>query len=208
MIAITRTFSKIAHKGSRTSIRTSAKAENQVISAQYAQALLDVAQASSDLESVHSDIDSLHAIMQENASLCSVMANPLVSPDKKIALIQKISSEGSFNKTTTNFLNLLVDKGRVDCIAEIVEAFEDIYCLATDTRVATVSSAVTLDEEQQFLIAKKVQELTQSKSVKIKPVVDEALIGGFVVEYGSSKIDLSVRGAFERVKKELSNLKQ
>merc|ERR1711912_93227 len=107
---------------------------------------------------------------------------------------------------TTKFLSLLVDKGRIDCIIEAFESFEDLYCQATNTQVAIVKSAVALEEEQQFLIAKKIQELTRSKSVKIKPIVDEALIGGFIVEYGSSQIDLSVRGAFERVKKELGNV--
>lgn len=65
-------------------------------------------------------------------------------------------------------------------------------------------SAVKLEQEQQFLIAKKLQELTGSKNIKLKPVIDQTLIAGFVVEYGSSQIDLSVRGQIERVTEELS----
>lgn len=45
-------------------------------------------------------------------------------------------------------------------------------------------SAVKLEQEQQFLIAKKLQELTGSKNIKLKPVVDPELVAGFVVEYG------------------------
>ena len=45
-----------------------------------------------------------------------------------------------------------------------------------------------LEQEQQFLIAKKLQELTGSKNIKLKPVTDETLIAGFVVEYGSSQV--------------------
>lgn len=41
-----------------------------------------------------------------------------------------------------------------------MDAFEDLYCKATDTQVAVVKSAVKLEDEQQFLIAKKIQELT------------------------------------------------
>ena len=58
-------------------------------------------------------------------------------------------------------------------------------------QVATLRSAVKLDHEQHFQIAKKLQELTGSKNIKLKPVIDEELIAGFVVEYGSSQ----VRGA-------------
>ena len=71
-------------------------------------------------------------------------------------------------------------------------------------QVATLRSAVKLEQEQQFLIAKKLQELTGSKNIKLKPVIDQALIAGFVVEYGSSQIDLSVKGQVERVAEELS----
>lgn len=64
-------------------------------------------------------------------------------------------------------------------------------------------SAEKLEKEQQFLIAKKLQELTGSKNIKLKPVVDENLIAGFIVEYGSSQIDLSVKGQVEKIQQEL-----
>merc|ERR1711937_896052 len=98
------------------------------------------------------------------------------------------------------------DKGRIDCIAEVVESFKDLYYEAIGTQVAIIKSAVVLEEEQHFLIAKKIQELTQSKMVTVKRLVDETLIGGFIVEYGSNQIDLSVRGALERIKKGLKGV--
>lgn len=70
-----------------------------------------------------------------------------------------------------------------------------------------VKSAVKLEEPQQFLIAKKLQELTGAKNIKIKPVIDESLIAGFVVEYGSAQIDLSIKGALDRVTKDLAGVK-
>ena len=61
-----------------------------------------------------------------------------------------------------------------------------------------------LEQEQQFLIAKKLQELTGSKNIKLRPVIDQALIAGFVVEYGSSQIDLSVKNQIEKVAEQLT----
>ena len=61
-----------------------------------------------------------------------------------------------------------------------------------------------LEQEQHFLIAKKLQELTGSKNIKLKPVIDESLIAGFIVEYGSSQIDLSVKGQLDRITQELT----
>ena len=48
-------------------------------------------------------------------------------------------------------------------------------------QVATVTSAVKLENEQQFMIAKKIQEMTGAKNIKLKPEVDPSLLGGFVV---------------------------
>ena len=70
-------------------------------------------------------------------------------------------------------------------------------------QVATLRSAVKLEQEQQFLIAKKLQELTGSKNIKLKPVIDESLIAGFTVSYGSAQIDMSVKGQLELITNEL-----
>jgi F0F1-type ATP synthase delta subunit len=75
--------------------------------------------------------------------------------------------------------------------------------LGVRVQVATVRSAVKLEQEQQFLIAKKLQELTGSKNVKVKPILDESLIAGFVVEYGSAQIDLSIDGQLKKITAEL-----
>lgn len=132
------------------------------------------------------------------------MSNPVVDGGKKKAVLAKIAKEAGFQQYTINFLNLLVEKDRLDILEEICESFEDFYCKLTDTQVATLRSAVKLEQEQQFLIAKKLQELTGSKNIKLKPVIDQTLIAGFVVEYGSSQIDLSIKGQLDKVGEELN----
>merc|ERR550537_755331 len=184
-------------------VQVLANDKQRIIGLQYAQALIDTAISSGNLETISSDINTLNLWIKETDGLCNVLTNPLISADKKASIVKQISAEGFFNELTTNFLNVLIDRERIDCIVEVIEAFDDFYCKANDTQVAVIKSAVALEEDQQFVIAKKIQELTKSKSVKIRPVVDEAIIGGFVVEYGSNQIALSIRGAIERVKKEL-----
>lgn len=46
-------------------------------------------------------------------------------------------------------------------------------CGAACMQVAVVRSAVKLEQEQQFLIAKKLQELTGSKNIKLRPMIDQ-----------------------------------
>lgn len=170
----------------------------------YAKALVDLAEEKSQLESVHADVDAVAGLVRDNAKLRSLLFDPAMEQEKKRAVVAKLSREAGFNKYTTNFLNLLIAKGRLTLLDEICEAFEEEYCRLTDTQVATLRSAVRLEQEQQFLIAKKLQELTGSKNIKLKPVIDASLIAGFVVEYGSSQIDLSVRGQVAGVADQLA----
>jgi len=179
-------------------------AKKNEVSKSYAKALVDLAEEKGKLEPVHADIDAVASLLKENSKLYALLSNPVVEDEKKRAVLAKIGKDAGFQAYTQNFLNLLVEKDRLALLDEICESFEEQYCTITDTQVAVVRSAVKLEQEQQFLIAKKLQELTGSKNIKLRPMIDQALIAGFIVEYGSSQIDLSIRGQIEKVAEELT----
>ena len=141
-------------------------------------------------------------MLQASPALRTFLNNPVAAAEKKKSIISRLAKDGDFNKYTTNLLNLLVDKGRVSLLEAVADHADQLYFEITDTQVAKVTSAAKLGNEQQFLIAKKLQELTGAKNIKLKPEVDAALLGGFVVQYGkdgSSSIDFSVKGQLEKI---------
>lgn len=184
-----------------------AQASQDQVGAAYANALVDLAQETSTLEAIHADMDAFQSMLKDSPDIMEFLVNPVVVEDKKKEMLASVAKEVGFNPYTVNFFNLLLDSNRMDAIEAIFAAFETQYCKLTDTQVATLRSAVKLEQEQQFLIAKKLQELTGSKNIKLKPVIDESLIAGFVVEYGSSQIDLSVKGQLDKISAELEGAK-
>ncbi|CAL8471262.1 g10804 [Coccomyxa elongata] len=174
------------------------------VAAVYANALVDLAQSKNALDTVHADVDSLQSAFKETPDVKDFLFNPVVADKRKRELLSSLANDAGLSKHTLNFLNLLLDQDRLVAIQEIFDQFEIQYCKLTDTQVATLRSAVRLEQEQQFLIAKKLQELTGSKNIKLKPVIDESLIAGFIVEYGSSQIDLSVKGQLDKITMELT----
>lgn len=70
-------------------------------------------------------------------------------------------------------------------------------------QIVTLKSAARMEQDEEFEIAKQLQEVTKSKNIKIKPVIDPSLIGGFVVEFADNMIDLSVKGHLDRIEGEL-----
>ncbi len=97
------------------------------------------------------------------------------------------------------YILTVISIGSAICICISVHSAHKLAYL----QVATLRSAVKLEQEQQFLIAKKLQELTGSKNIKLKPIIDESLIAGFTVSYGSAQIDMSVKGQLEMITNEL-----
>lgn len=98
---------------------------------------MELAEADGNLEGVHADVDGLTTVLNENSDMSEFLMNPIVSDEKKRALLDKIGQEAGFTESTVKFLKLIVDKGRIECVQEICEAFEVKYCELTDTQVIT-----------------------------------------------------------------------
>jgi len=54
-------------------------------------------------------------------------------------------------------------------------------------------------------IAKKVQDISGCKSVKIKPVFDSSVIGGYMVDIGGKRIDMTIKAKLKAMERELSS---
>lgn len=192
--------------GARRARRCVAAMANEGPSAGYAAALMELATQADVVDKVHADLDNL-AQACKNAELAEFLNSPVVPEDKKKAVLSTLASDLEIDNYTKNFLYLLVDKARINILEAIVSDFEVLYCEKTNTAVATVTSAIELEAGQQALIAKKVQSMTGARNIKLKPEVDESLIGGFVLTLGndgSTQIDLSIRGKLEEVERQLS----
>ncbi|KAH7404499.1 hypothetical protein KP509_15G029000 [Ceratopteris richardii] len=137
--------------------------------------------------------------------------NPTIFDDKKKAVMKSIADAERFSSYTLNLLNLVIDKKRTSILKEIVKEFEELYNEITDTEIAIVTSAIKISTEQLAQIAKKIQSMSGAKNVRMKNVVDESLIAGFMVRYGkdgSRFIDLSVKGQLDRIAAEINLVDQ
>ncbi|KAH7404497.1 hypothetical protein KP509_15G029000 [Ceratopteris richardii] len=125
--------------------------------------------------------------------------------------MKSIADAERFSSYTLNLLNLVIDKKRTSILKEIVKEFEELYNEITDTEIAIVTSAIKISTEQLAQIAKKIQSMSGAKNVRMKNVVDESLIAGFMVRYGkdgSRFIDLSVKGQLDRIAAEINLVDQ
>ena len=101
-----------------------------------------------------------------------------------------------------HFLLLLVDKHRFVLFPAIVDEYRALSNEARGILIADVTTVAPASKKQQKAIADRLEEIT-GKKVEIRLHEDKSLIGGVVVKIGDRRIDGSVAGRLEMMKRKL-----
>jgi F-type H+-transporting ATPase subunit delta len=125
-------------------------------------------------------------------------SNPLLSVDSKKGMVKAVF-KGKIEPKTVNFLLVLCDRGRINCLEGVTSlALEMAYKQASVTVAHVVSSSEMSEGQQEALVA-KLKAMTNVKQVKLDIKVDKTLIGGFTVQIGSRVIDTSIQGQLKKL---------
>jgi F-type H+-transporting ATPase subunit delta len=132
--------------------------------------------------------------------LRAVLRNPELTPETKADIVVEIIGEA--DQLLRNFLRLAAQKGRIGEIAEIARELDRLKAAEEGRLDVELTTASELSETDAKAILKQIQEASGRK-VEATRKVDPNLIGGFVLQAGSMRVDASVRGRIERLRREL-----
>ena len=176
-----------------------------VIASRYAHALVDVVtepNSGLDVKTVGEHLGEISGAILSNSQLRAVLMSPAVPKAKKKAVMGRVADAMGLPKKLKNFLYITVDRGRVDKLAEIREAFD----LALDSKLgfvrAEIASAEELNAEQRSRMEAELSRLS-GKTIKATYTVDATLVGGAVARVGSTVYDGSIRGQLVKLRRQL-----
>ena len=173
------------------------------VARRYAAALYEEAEEGGIVERVDEDMEMLRKSLQGSRELVQFFESPLISAEKKHAVIDRLFEE-RMHALTGRLLHLLVNKGRDDVTPSLAKAYRQLRDEHEGVVEAHVRLGVALNEEEREALAKKLKTLT-GQEVRLKTSVDEDLLGGLVVRIGDTVYDGSVRHQLERLR---GNMKQ
>jgi F-type H+-transporting ATPase subunit delta len=169
----------------------------------YAKALADVIMERGQTLAVADEVKAFTQVVEENAELRNVFASPVISLDRKKAVLNEVLARMQFKPTTNNFLQLLLTNQRLHQI-EVVRAS---LMRELDERAGVVSADVTtartLAATEQENLLKQLQTAT-GKQVRIHFKIDPEIIGGVVTRVGSLIYDGSIKNQLALMKQQLS----
>ncbi|EEI94111.1 ATP synthase F1, delta subunit [Sphingobacterium spiritivorum ATCC 33300] len=160
------------------------------VASRYAKSLIDLSQEQGQLEEVKSNIDQFVSVLKENSSLRAVLANPIITWEKKYAILEQIFKD-KFGASVLAFFRIMIFKGRGEILYNTAQEFLREYNVIKGIVEATVISAAPLSAENLDALKKVITEELHAQ-VLLTNKVDASLIGGFIVKVGDKQIDTSI----------------
>ena len=123
--------------------------------------------------------------------LSVTIANPMLSKEQKGQLL--LTATGSTKcELTRRFIKLVLDEGREKITQFIANSFITLYRKQNNLIQAKLSTAAALAPKTEA----KLRSLVESKTngtVEFTSAIEPELIGGFVLEYDTYRLDASVK---------------
>ena len=171
----------------------------------YARAFADVVmKASNQLDPARAlqELHSVDALLKESDQLRRVLENPSIPGDRKRAVLDAITARLGTTRQVRNFVAVLTDNRRLPLFSEILKQVEQELNDRQGFAEAQVSTARPLGDPEKRMLEAEITRLT-GKKVRARYEQDASLLGGAVVQVGSTIYDGSVKGQLEKIREQL-----
>ena len=164
----------------------------------YSLALFELSEENNLLGQIENQSSSVLKLIDNSKDFSNLIKDPTSNQEDLSKVINKIAENNKFETLFKNFLNFLIQKRRFFFIERILKSFIEICSRKRGELKAELKSAKQLSNEE---IAKITEELTKNFSSKIKLNYkhDESLIGGLVVQVGSTMVDTSIKNKLQQI---------
>ena len=164
----------------------------------YSLALFELSEENNLLSQIEDQSSSILNLIEQSEDFSNLIKDPTTSQEDLIKVINTISENNKFESLFKNFLSFLIQKRRFFFIERILKSFIEICSRKRGELKAELKSAKELSNEE---IRKITEELTKNFSSKIKLNYkhDESLIGGLVVQVGSTMVDTSIKNKLQQI---------
>ncbi len=167
----------------------------------YAKALLSLALDKKKADKVNDDMLSIANGIASSNELSEALKNSVIRAEDKKKVIEKV-----FPKTeglSKDLFDLLIQNNRFGLLEAIANQYTVLYKQHNNEEVAIVTTAVAMTKELEQKVLSKIKDLTDKK-VTVENIVDESIIGGFVLRVGDMQFDSSIANKLNNLKREFT----
>ncbi len=171
------------------------------IASRYAKSLLDLSTEKGIATEILADMKTMNTAI-EIRDFELLLQSPIVGGPKKIDILEAIF-KGKVNDLSLRFFIGTVTKGRERYLDAIADEYIIQYKIQQGISSVKLTTAKELSTEAiEGIKAKLNASASTDKIVELETVVDDSLMGGFIVQFGDMRYDASVANKLFNLRKE------
>src|ERR1700738_5636105 len=171
----------------------------------YARAFADVVMKTTsrvDPAVALQELRTIEALLKESDQLRRVLENPSIPGDRKRAVLDAIAKRLGTTRQVRNFIAVVTDHRRLPLFRAILKQLEQELNDRQGFAEAQVSTARPLSDHEKTKLEAETTRLT-GKKVRARYEQDTSLLGGAVVQVGSTIYAGPGEGQLEKIEEEL-----
>ena len=168
----------------------------------YSLALYELANESNLLPKVEANSFAFLNLISNNKEFNNFIKDPTININALLEVVKKISEISKLEPLFINFLNFLITKRRFFFVEQILKRYNEICSEKRGELKAELKSAKELDQNEINKITDELSRNFKSK-IKLNYSYDKSLIGGLVVQVGSTMIDTSIKSKLKQIENKM-----
>ena len=169
-----------------------------VISVRYARALLKSATDANIEDTVYADMQLLAKSYIEVPVLRHTIDNPMLAKDKKQMLLETAVGGDAAASLTKAFINLVLKEDRENMIQFMANSYVTLYRKQKNVIRGKLTTAVAVAPATEQKMRRMVESRTQG-IVEFETEVNPDIVGGFILEYDTYRMDASVKAKLNNI---------
>ena len=162
-----------------------------VISVRYARALLKAATDAKKEDAVYREMLTLAKSYIDVPQLRHTIDNPMLSKDKKETLLLTAVGE-SPSDLAKSFISLVLKEDRETLIQFMANSYVTLYRKQKNVIRGKLTTAARVSAQTEQKMCQMVESKTNG-TVEFETEVNPEIIGGFILEYDTYRMDASVK---------------
>jgi F-type H+-transporting ATPase subunit delta len=177
---------------------------NGRLATRYAKSLLDLSKERNEVENIFADMQWLQAVCKSNRDFINMLRSPVIKSDAKGKIVKAVTA-GKISVLSDTFIQLLINKGREGALPEISSAFIQQYKFFKKIYTVKLTTATPVSDDLRSAIVNHIKSTTEMQNIELETVVNESIIGGFVLQTGDKMVDASIAYDLKEIAKQFEN---
>jgi F-type H+-transporting ATPase subunit delta len=169
----------------------------------YARSLAEIVFEENLEQRVTEDLKTYNEIFRAVPDLLEAFHSPAIPRETKEKLLAEVMTLHPVNPITSNFLRILLQNNRIRFFQQILDSYVKSVNENKGIVSARVTAAAPLSPRALKSLENKLAGIT-GKLVNIELQTDASLLGGVVVQVGSTIFDGSIRTQLSEMRRRLS----